>query len=696
MKKFGKSKNSKDIKATETSSAAEETAVAGESAGDGASPSPEDTPLSPEQEKAAKKFRRKKRIKKWAKRVIGIILLLALAVGIAWFVKFKRSRQETAAPAQTTSTVTRGSFDSRVTGSGTVQPIESYTLTSLIEGKITYSPFDEGDQVNEGDILYRFDDTEAQTAIQEAQSALRRAQKDAEDSRTQREKQIKESAKAIETAQKAVETAEKAVTTAQKDVESAEKDIASAEREVNNAQKAIAKTNERIAKLTITAPISGVVDGLTASVGDDVSGTLCRIIDYDDISTTVSFNSVQIQQISEGDRVTVGVASLMSSVGGYVEKKYNAAQASANGTVMYAVKIKIDRGTRLAAGTNVSVTVHTAYGDVESPGSGAVSYPEPKEVLIPEAGELTMLAAENGNTVAAGAVIARVHSDALDSQIEADSNTYQSALDTLESRRDALQDRLDAVQERKDAVEDSREAVADAQEDYNDLLKEEAIEDDAVKSAQTQLDNAIKKAEDYVIKSPVTGIVLEKHFKAGDTYGSDSSNKTLMVVADMTTMIFNINVDELDISNIKLGQTVNITADALPGQMFQGEITKASKIGSGESGVTGYPVEISITEPGELMSGMNVTAEIVVGSVEDVLIAPASAIFMIDGMYFATVVTPSDDPEAPEQEEQVQVNVGLHNESLYEIVDGLNEGDVLRDSGLGSDDDMMGGMMYGW
>ncbi len=695
MKKLKRSKS----KAPETAPV-EETGEAGTEADSAAAeppsaPSEGMEPLTPEQEKNAKRFKRKKNIKKCTKRIIGIVLLLALAGGIVWFVKFKTGRRETAAPMQTTSTVTRGSFDSRVTGSGTVKPIESYTLTSLIEGKITYSPFDEGDTVNEGDILYRFDDTEAQTAIQEARTALRRAQKEAEDTKTQREKQLKEAAKAIETAQKAVETAQKAVDTAQKDVESAQKDISNAERDVSNAQKAVDKTNERLAKLTITAPISGAVEGLTASVGDDVSGVLCRIIDYDDLSTTVSFNGVQIQQINEGDRVTLGVSSLMSTVGGYVEKKYNAAQAGANGTVMYTVKVKLDRGTRLAAGTNVSVTVHTARGDVESPGFGAISYPEPKEILIPEAGELTVLNAENGNTVRAGDIIARVHSEALDSQIESDSNSYQSALDALESRRDALQDRLDAVQERKDAVEDSREGVTDAQENYNDLLKEESIEDDAIKTAQTQLDNAIKKAEDYVIKSPVTGVILEKHFKAGDNYGSDSSDKTLMVVADMTTMIFTINVDELDISNVQLGQAVNITADALPGQMFQGEITKVSKIGSGESGVTGYPIEISITEPGELMSGMNVTAEIVVGSVEDVLMAPSSAIFMMDGMYYATIVTPSDDPEAPEQEEQVQVTVGLHNESFYEIIDGLKEGDVLRDSGLGSDDGM-GGMMMGW
>ncbi|MGN1097900.1 MAG: efflux RND transporter periplasmic adaptor subunit, partial [Clostridia bacterium] len=320
----------------------------------------------------------------------------------------------------------------------------------------------------------------------------------------------------------------------------------------------------------------------------------------------------------------------------------------------------------LAAGTTVSVTVHTASGDVECPSYGTISYAEPKDVELEESGELTALYIESGNYVAKGSVIARLKSDSLEKELKA--------------ANDAYQDRLDALK--------------DAEDNYENTVAARENQVDGVETAQAELDNAIKAAEDYVITSPVSGVILEKHYKAGDTYGNDD-NRKLMVVADMSKMVFTINVDELDISNIQVGQSVNVTADALPGEIIQGTITTVSKIGDAQNGVTGYPVEITITEPGNLMSGMNVTAEIVVGSVNDVLIAPTSAIFLIDGLYYATIVTPPANEGEPETEEQVPVTVGLHNDEFYEIVDGLKEGDILRDSGIGSSsgDDMM---YYGW
>ena len=77
-------------------------------------------------------------------------------------------------------------------------------------------------------------------------------------------------------------------------------------------------------------------------------------------------------------------------------------------------------------------------------------------------------------------------------------------------------------------------------------------------------------------------------------------------------MVFNLEVDELEISKIELGQTANITADALPDETFTGEVTKIANEGTSQNGVTTYKVELTISEPGNLISGMNVNAEIIV------------------------------------------------------------------------------------
>lgn len=575
--------------------------------------------------------------KRWFKNTVRIILLAALALGIAAFVRFKYNRQKQEdVPAQTTSEVTVGSVDVRVTGSGTVQPIESYTLSPLVEGTILRCDYDKGQNVEKGALLYSFEDTEAQAQIKEKENDLRAAQR----ALAAQDEEIAEAREYIETHRR------------------------ENQKTVDDDQEKINELRERIAKLTVKAPVAGVVEGLTAQVGKQSGSSLGQIQNYDEVSATVSFNGSQVQSISEGDRVTVGIASLMDSVGGSVARKYSAPHSGGNGSVMYNVKIKLDPGVNIAAGTTVSVTVHTKNGDIECPTVGTVTYAEPQDIEAEEAGEVTAVYVESGDTVYAGQTIAVLKNDDLADQLEAAQETYQKDVETL------------------------NKGLKDDQKSYNDKVtaRENCVE--AVDLAQKSLESAQKNAENYTIYSPVSGVVLEKHYKAGDTFGRDNSDRTLMVVADMSAMVFTINVDELDISNIQEGQTVNVTADALPGELLTGVVTSVSKIGQAESGITGYPVEITVDDIGNLMSGMNVTAEINVGSVSDVLVAPASAIFMIGDMYYATVVTPGE-AEGEEVETQVQVEVGLHSTDFYEIKSGLNEGDVLRDTGMGNDDGMM-------
>jgi HlyD family secretion protein len=110
----------------------------------------------------------------------------------------------------------------------------------------------------------------------------------------------------------------------------------------------------------------------------------------------------------------------------------------------------------------------------------------------------------------------------------------------------------------------------------------------------------------------------------------------MAVIADMSSLVLTINVDELDILSIKVGQTANITADALPGKTFTGTVTSINNIGSTGSssssssgsgtGVTTYEVQISIPDYGSLLPGMNVNASIVIDSATNVLLIPQQAV----------------------------------------------------------------------
>lgn len=225
--------------------------------------------------------------------------------------------------------------------------------------------------------------------------------------------------------------------------------------------------------------------------------------------------------------------------------------------------------------------------------------------------------------------------------------------------------------------------------------------DNQLKNAKASLENAQDRLDDYSITSPITGTVVEKTVKAGDNVGTGSnSNNTLCTIYDLTYLQMTLNIDELDIDNVEVGQVVNITSDAKEGQTFTGVVTKVSVVGTTSSGTTTYPVTVRIDETDGLRPGMNVDAEIVLSSADDVLAIPSLAVNRGD-----TVLITSDSPsavnaleqEAPEGYVYVQVTTGVSDDSYIEITSGLQEGDTvayLRTASSGSDM-MMSGMPGG-
>ena len=166
-----------------------------------------------------------------------------------------------------------------------------------------------------------------------------------------------------------------------------------------------------------------------------------------------------------------------------------------------------------------------------------------------------------------------------------------------------------------------------------------------------------------------------------------------------------LSVDELDIANIEVGQTVSIVADAVEDTVYEGVVTKVSVAGTSSGSATTYPVTIRIDETDGLLPGMSVDATIELDSAEDVLAIPAAALNRGD-----TVLVTADSPSAAngtlvestteggEDYYSVPVTTGVNGDDYIEITSGLQEGDTVAyiptsssDSGFG----MMGGMPGG-
>ena len=129
-----------------------------------------------------------------------------------------------------------------------------------------------------------------------------------------------------------------------------------------------------------------------------------------------------------------------------------------------------------------------------------------------------------------------------------------------------------------------------------------------------------------------------------------------------------------------LGQTVEITVDALPGRVFTGYVDKININGATANGVTNYPVTVMVENPDpDLLPGMNVSAEIIIEQVDQTLTVPLSAVGRGDTVRVlpAAAISEKDGSIDVSQAEERKVELGVNDSAYVEILSGLEEGELV-------------------
>ena len=141
-----------------------------------------------------------------------------------------------------------------------------------------------------------------------------------------------------------------------------------------------------------------------------------------------------------------------------------------------------------------------------------------------------------------------------------------------------------------------------------------------------------------------------------------------------------LNIDELDIDNVAVGQVVNITSDAKDGQTFTGVVDKVSINGTTSGGATSYPVTIVIENYGELKPGMNVSATIQGDTVPNALCIPVDAVNRGNTVLVPGPGAMNADNTAvidASKLESREVTLGKNDGDSIEVTSGLEEGDIV-------------------
>ncbi|MGB7877110.1 MAG: efflux RND transporter periplasmic adaptor subunit, partial [Anaerolineales bacterium] len=193
---------------------------------------------------------------------------------------------------------------------------------------------------------------------------------------------------------------------------------------------------------------------------------------------------------------------------------------------------------------------------------------------------------------------------------------------------------------------------------------------DDLAAAQARVEAAQATLNLAHLTAPFSGTVTEAFLLPGDQV---SAGTTAFRVDDLSSLIVDVELSEVDINSVTDGQTVTLSFDAILGQEYQGQVIKVSQAGTVVNGVVNFTVTVELTDADELVKpGMTAAVNIVVREIKDAMLVPNRAVRLVDG---DRVVYISGENGMPEK---VEIRLGASADTMSVVVGGnLKEGDEV-------------------
>lgn len=257
-------------------------------------------------------------------------------------------------------------------------------------------------------------------------------------------------------------------------------------------------------------------------------------------------------------------------------------------------------------------------------------------------------------------------------------NTIKDTPNKIRDAKLALDSANEKLEEKKQALEDLKACAdsLDIRTQQNIVVQKEAT------LADTQ-----EKLADHYVRVPFDGIVAKINVKKGDTVSSD-------ILATLITKqkIAEIALNEIEIAKVKIGQKATLAVDAIDGLSITGKVAEIDIIGTVTQGVVTYNVKIAFdTQDEQIKPGMSVSVSIITDIKQDVLLIPNSAVKSLGNANYVEMFenTPASSNQllasavnssgitSVTPPKQQSVEIGLANDSVTEIINGLKEGDKI-------------------
>ena len=308
--------------------------------------------------------------------------------------------------------------------------------------------------------------------------------------------------------------------------------------------------------------------------------------------------------------------------------------------------------------------------EIEVVDTGKVKPKERVEIKSKVPGQVIEVHAEEGDAVEQGDVLIRL--DPVDFQRD----VARAEADVAQARNSLEFARLNLARKKR-ARQDRGVAQIDVDLAENEV-RSRAI---SLRAAEIALATARDRLRYTRITSPISGTVMELNVEKGEvvTPGVQQTfeGRPLLTVGDLSVLIVEADVNQIDIAKIRVGQRAKLAFDAYPDRCFSAIVTKTAPAAVKPEGkkVEMFPVEatLAMADP-SVRPGMTADVRIQVEAKKGVFAVPIEAVTREEGKAYVTKII---EAEGKPTTQRVEVVLGARNDREFELVEGIREGDRL-------------------
>jgi HlyD family secretion protein len=264
--------------------------------------------------------------------------------------------------------------------------------------------------------------------------------------------------------------------------------------------------------------------------------------------------------------------------------------------------------------------------------------------------------------------------------IKTDTTKINSIISSLSSIKTSIKSTKDSITSAERSLAEKELSVAKLKSGADSTtIRAKQI---SVQQKEDSLYAAQKALANNYVRAPFDGIATNVTVKKGDSVSASTVITTLIT----KQRIAEISLNEVDVANVKVGQKVNLTFDAIEDLEISGEIADVDTFGTVSQGVVTYDAKIIFdTQDDRVKPGMSVSATIITDVKTDCLMVPNSAVKSIGDNYYVEVPSVNVSDESLQSTggisldsyTQKTVQIGVANDTSTEIIDGLKEDDQV-------------------